>query len=309
MPWFYVDDAFADSKPVMALDRVIRNEAVGLWVRCGAWSAKEETDGRVPLDIVKQFGGTPRVIRALHENAQLWVENSPESWRDSREILFGNWAKWQKTRAENQARRKREAEKKSTWRAGKKGRDYVATSQDSEMSTGDNTGDAAVDSESVSTGDSPGESTGESLYPDPTRPDPLIYSGNEEHSPNVGGDERGLSTPVNPSASRLVSTLVPPTVPSTVRAGLRIQASQLMNGDGLDSDVVAEALRRWLAKPGTGVGLLPHLAADVIRERATPNPSGRNGSKLRGYAQLAAEVRAQEQAQLAASSTQPKEIC
>ena len=39
MPWFYVDDAFADSKPVMKLEERLRNEAVGLWLRCGAWSA------------------------------------------------------------------------------------------------------------------------------------------------------------------------------------------------------------------------------------------------------------------------------
>lgn len=174
MPWFFVDDAFADSKPVMALDRALRNEAIGLWVRCGAWSAKEETDGHVPLDQVKQLGGTPRLIRALHSQAQLWVESSPESWRDSREILFGNWEKWQKTRAETQARRKREAEKKATWRSGKKGRDYVPASSDSEMSTGDTPGDYADPSEFVS--------TGESLYPDPTRPDPthsLVTSSGE----------------------------------------------------------------------------------------------------------------------------------
>lgn len=166
MPWFFVDDAFADSRPVMQLDRALRNEAIGLWVRCGAWSAKEETDGHVPLDTVKQFGGTPRLIRALHEQAQLWVECSPDSWRNSREILFGNWEKWQKTRAENQARRKREADKKQTWRAGKKGRDYVASSQNAEMSTGDTMVDEYQDSEFVS--------TGESRYPDPTRPDPTL---------------------------------------------------------------------------------------------------------------------------------------
>lgn len=166
MPWFFVDDAFADSKPVMALDRALRNEAIGLWVRCGAWSAKEETDGHVPLDQVKQLGGTPRLIRALHSQAQLWVESSPDSWRDSREILFGNWEKWQKTRAENQARRKREAEKKATWRSGKKGRDYVPASDDSEMSTGDTMVDEPLGSEYVS--------TGESRYPDPTRPDPTL---------------------------------------------------------------------------------------------------------------------------------------
>ncbi|UAW08550.1 hypothetical protein SEA_MADMEN_72 [Mycobacterium phage MadMen] len=179
MPWFYVDDAFADSKPVMQLDSRIRNEAVGLWVRCGAWSAKEETDGHVPLDVVKGFGGTPRLIRALQEQAELWqkqgcdnaqykdettVETTRKFQPKSREIVFANWEKWQKTKAENEARRRREAEKKSTWRAGKKGRDYVA--QEGVVSTGD----MVVDTDLLSTGDS----MGESRYPDPTRPDPTL---------------------------------------------------------------------------------------------------------------------------------------
>lgn len=125
MPWFYVDDAFADSKPVMKLDRALRNEAIGLWLRCGAWSAKEETDGHVPLDTVKSFDGTPRLIRALHDQAGLWVESSPESWRNSREILFGNWEKWQKTRAENIAKRKADAERQAEHRKRKKGRGYM----------------------------------------------------------------------------------------------------------------------------------------------------------------------------------------
>lgn len=170
MPWFYVDDAFADSKPVMQLDRALRNEAVGLWVRCGAWSAKEETDGRVPLDIVRQFGGTPRVIRALHEQAQLWVENSPKSWQISREILFGNWEKWQRTRAENQDRRKRDAARQQAWRTGRKGRGYVPASTDADESRCD-TDDY---SEDVSRCDSEGVSRCESQRPDPTRPDPPL---------------------------------------------------------------------------------------------------------------------------------------
>lgn len=164
MPWFYVDDGFSNSKPVMNLDARIRNEAIGLWVRCGAWSAKEETDGHVPMDIVKQFNGRPAVIRALRDDAELWARIEPESCRNPREILFNSWEKWQKTRAENQARRKLEAEKKRTWRSGKKGRDYVPASEVSEMSTGDNMVDNQYGSEFVS--------TGESRDPDPTRPDP-----------------------------------------------------------------------------------------------------------------------------------------
>ena len=172
MPWFYVDDMFADSKPVMKLDRSLRNEAIGLWVRCGAWSAKEETDGMVSLDTVKSFDGTPRLIRALHEQAGLWAESSPESWRNSRKILFGNWEKWQKTKAENEAKRKADAERQANYRRTKKGRGYVApepdTSGDDELSRRDTDPDGYDDSKDVSRRES------QRPDPDPTQTRPLL---------------------------------------------------------------------------------------------------------------------------------------
>lgn len=172
MPWFYVDDMFADSKPVMKLDRSLRNEAIGLWVRCGAWSAKEETDGVVSLDTVKSFDGTPRLIRALHEQAGLWAESSPESWRKSRKILFGNWEKWQKTKAENEAKRKADAERQANYRRNKKGRGYVApesdTSANAEVSHRDIDPDPYGDSKDMSRRES------QRPDPDPTQTQPLL---------------------------------------------------------------------------------------------------------------------------------------
>lgn len=181
VPWFWVDDAFADSKPVMALDRSLRNEAIGLWVRCGAWSAKEETDGRVSLDTVKSFDGTPRLIRALHGQAGLWAESSPDSWRISREILFKSWEKWQKTKAENEAKRKADAARQANHRRTKKGRGYVpnddAASSDSETSRRDTTRDSVDGAED----DSKNVSRCESQRPDPdptqTRPSLVTSSG------------------------------------------------------------------------------------------------------------------------------------
>ncbi len=178
MPWFWVDDAFADSKPVMALDRSLRNEAIGLWVRCGAWSAKEETDGRVSLDTVKSFDGTPRLIRALHEQAGLWAESSPESWRNSRQILFGNWEKWQKTKAENEARRKADAARQADYRRSKKGRAYIAkddpSSSESEMSRRDSERDTTDGAEGFSKDVSRRESQRPDPDPTQTRPDPSL---------------------------------------------------------------------------------------------------------------------------------------
>lgn len=293
MPWFYVDDAFADSKPVMRLDDRLRNEAVGLWVRCGVWSAKEETDGHVPIDVVRQFGGTTRIVRALVSDADLWDAENVENWRKNREILFKNWEKWQKTRAENVARRKADAARQSTYRRSKKGRGFVAgitdTSTDPEMSQRDTTSPVTLGAND----DSKYVSRRESQRPDPD-PDPSSTYVGTESSLNVGptrDSDRGLTEPVNVSASRLVATLVPDKIPAAVRTALRIQASQLLNRDGLDTDTVAEALRRWLNKPGAGVRLLDHLAADIVRERARPGVAATNGltpgeAKVVGWAAL-----------------------
>lgn len=178
MPWFWVDDAFADSKPVMSLDRSLRNEAIGLWVRCGAWSAKEETDGRVPLDIAKSFDGTPRLIRALHDQAGLWVESSPESWRNSRTILFGNWEKWQKTKAENEAKRKADAARQSDYRRAKKGRGYVPDDSSTSADSDSSRCDTDCDNDFGAKEPSKDVSRRESQRPDPdptqTRPDPSL---------------------------------------------------------------------------------------------------------------------------------------
>jgi hypothetical protein len=190
MPWFFVDDAFADSKPVMALDRALRNEAIGLWVRCGAWSAKEETDGRVGIDIVRQFGGTPRLVKALQFQAELWQkpgENTPETMVETtgkssgnrREIIFANWEKWQKTKAENDARRKADAARQSTHRR-KKGRGYIPPDPD---------GDAEMSQRDADLPD-PEVSRCESQRPDPdpTRPDPSLVE--TSHRGVTSGDAR-----------------------------------------------------------------------------------------------------------------------
>lgn len=178
IPWFYVDDAFANSKPVMALDRSLRNEAIGLWVRCGAWSAQEETDGRVPLDTVKSFDGTPRLIRALHEQAGLWggenLEISPDSWRDSREISFKNWEKWQKTRAENIAKRKADAARQASHRRAKKGRNFVPESEVPSADTETSHCDTNRDSDPDVNGSANSRHGVSHSAPTQTRPDPTL---------------------------------------------------------------------------------------------------------------------------------------
>jgi hypothetical protein len=85
--------------------------------------------------------------------------------------------------------------------------------------------------------------------------------------------------------------LVPNTVPASVRTGLRLRLSELMNSDGFNPDDAAEVLRRWLARPGAGVGLLDSFASDIARERVLPNNGiGKSTQKALGYRQLGAEL-------------------
>lgn len=67
MPWFKIDDS-AHSHP-----KFIRagNAALGLWMRCGSYSAQHLLEGFVPKDIVKPFKGTPAQVQKLI-NAGLW---------------------------------------------------------------------------------------------------------------------------------------------------------------------------------------------------------------------------------------------
>lgn len=275
MPHFRVDDALhSHPKAQRAGD-----EALGMWARAGSFCMAYLTDGFVPEWWVRQqprgMAKAKRLIAAglWHGGAEkageqgfMFHEFVGPGRQDSRAQIESDREKWRKKK-----QRQRESEQQSLW-----------------------------ESPEVSPGDDPGESR---VLPNPTQP--IENSPTEEHSPNVGGDERGLSQPVHPTASRLVATVIPDRIPATVRTGLRIQASQLINGDGIDPDIVADALRRWLTKPGAGHGLLPSLAADVIRERAAPN-GGHPASKLRTIATLAAEERAREQAALQNHHTPPE---
>jgi hypothetical protein len=82
---------------------------------------------------------------------------------------------------------------------------------------------------------------------------------------------------------------------------LRIKASALLR-EGSTRDDVSEGLRLYLAKPHLGAGALPALVSEAVRSRATPIRNGKT-HKVRAYAELAAEVRAQEQAQIASTTS------
>lgn len=123
MPWFYVDDGFSDSKPVMDMPDRYRLAACGLWVLAGSWSAKEELDGFVPDSKLRQLRARPALIDALTGSGPM---SAPLWTRVEGGIQFNSWEKWQPTRAEleaerieNARKREADAERKRLERAAK----------------------------------------------------------------------------------------------------------------------------------------------------------------------------------------------
>jgi hypothetical protein len=68
MSWFKLDDKFHSHSKVVAAG----NAAVGLFVRCGAWTADQQRDGFIPEAIAALYG-TKREIAALVD-VRLWAK-------------------------------------------------------------------------------------------------------------------------------------------------------------------------------------------------------------------------------------------
>ncbi|MCX8559799.1 hypothetical protein OS122_02650 [Mycolicibacterium mucogenicum] len=268
MPHFFVDDAFSDSKEVLAIPARHRLAAVGLWTLCGSWSASKLTDGFIPEEVLKKLGARPVLVDALVDAAQLWT-------RELGGIRFTNWSKWQRTREQVEAYRAAQAEKKRKQRSGAKG---AATSADSKMSPGDTLGDK----------DSRPPGTPQTPIPTPTPTPSSNYRSEEEATDPYG---HGISA--TPGAD-LVRTVVPKGHPPATLTSLRIQTSELLR-QGAEPDVVRAALQLWCDKPGVGIGrtILSSLYSEAMKSRAAPRPNAHSGnglnageSKVAGWAAL-----------------------
>jgi hypothetical protein len=141
VPWFKVDDGFANSEPVMRVPRRYRAIAIGLWTLSGTWCAKELTDGRLPAHMIEELAGTAAIAGHLVA-CGLW-RKTPSGYE------FIGWEKYQPTRAEVEEARRKEAERKRKYRESH--RDTTGTG------AGHDAGHQRV-----------------SGHPDPTRPDPTI---------------------------------------------------------------------------------------------------------------------------------------
>lgn len=102
MPWFKVDDTLPFHAKVLAAG----NPAMGLWVRAGAWSMQQLTDGWIPQHVARTLGTQVEARRLV--DARLWVEKSDG-------YQFHEWVQRQPSRVRLEA--DREAAKQRQQRA------------------------------------------------------------------------------------------------------------------------------------------------------------------------------------------------
>lgn len=107
MPWFKVDDTLPFHDKVIAAG----NAAMGLWVRAGAWSMQQLTDGWIPARIAHQLG-TRREANRLCD-AGLWEEKDGG-------YTFHEWNQRQPSRAKVMADREENAARLREWRRQQK---------------------------------------------------------------------------------------------------------------------------------------------------------------------------------------------
>ena len=119
MPWFVVDDSAHMHPKLLAAT----NAGLGLWLRCGSYAAQHLTDGIVPGVIAKMYG-TPAQIRKLvaaglwHEHGHTCPHPKCQQPAPGDYYMHDYLDPYNPSRAEVEARRAREADKKRRYRAG-----------------------------------------------------------------------------------------------------------------------------------------------------------------------------------------------
>lgn len=246
MPHFRVDDGI-HSHPKAA---IAGDEAMGFWMRAGAWCTAYGTDGFVPAWWVKQQPKGVAKAKRLIE-AQLWTagtyQGDRQEYRGQVGYNFHQWRQdpYEKVEADREKARLRKAKSR----------------QSQQMSQRDTRRDSTRTPGYIPITHYPEEPSGyvESASPDSTAREPR-------------------SAPIRPDANRLVAENIPAEHPNAVRTELRLQASSLLN-EGHPPDLVTEALRLWTTKnvhPKT----LPALLSEVLNRQSKPTMTSRNGPNL-----------------------------
>jgi hypothetical protein len=288
-PGFNVDLEFYDSPEVLSIPRKIRAAAIGVWTLAGSFSAKRLSDGHVSAEKLRELGCTAVIRAALMatEPEPLWVDGDHVG-----DIRFTRWTKWQRTSGEVKAYREAEAERK---RKAREAARNATTSEDVETSGRTSTGQPP----DVRPED--GNPRGRARARQTETESKTEISG---YLPESATESNARDSIAATPAADLVRRTIPSEINSATKTALRHAVSALLH-DGTPPDVVEQALCDWGAKTGVGPGVLPSLAADVVKRR---NGHARApASKLRNYAELAQRERKRENAQLTADDV-PQEL-
>jgi hypothetical protein len=109
VPWYKVDDGLSMKAETTRIPRKLRTSAIGLLTLAGSWSARELTDGHIPVHMLEELCGTTDEADWL-VTAGFW--NAVEDgWR------FVEWAPEQPLREVVLADRAKKASKMKDWRA------------------------------------------------------------------------------------------------------------------------------------------------------------------------------------------------
>ena len=100
---FSIDDSWDNSGPVARAG----NSAFGLYCRCGAWAARNSSDGFVPAEVALQYGSPELVTKLVAVG--LW-EIADGGW------LAPHYLERNESASQVRVRRKREAERKARYR-------------------------------------------------------------------------------------------------------------------------------------------------------------------------------------------------
>ncbi|MGN7133399.1 hypothetical protein ACTHQY_09010 [Rhodococcoides corynebacterioides] len=177
MVWFNVDDTLAFHQKTIRAG----NPAMGLWVRAGSWCAQTLTNGFVPRSIARSLG-TAKQAQAL-VNAGLWEELSTG-------FQFPNWEERQRTKAEVEASREAERQRKAEQRK----RRNVPVGHPAGRGP-----ESQGVSQPTSQGESRPESQGVSQHPSHSMPSQAIpssdYVEGGSHVSNRAGEEPPLECP------------------------------------------------------------------------------------------------------------------
>lgn len=128
MTWFKVDDGFWAHKKVMAIPAKDRAAAIGLWTMAAAWCAHQLEDGKFPKYLLPVMGGTERMAARLVA-VGLWIDKGDH-------YVFHDWKKWQSSRADVEAKREKDAERKRRWRERRAAESAEVTTGQTQDSTG-----------------------------------------------------------------------------------------------------------------------------------------------------------------------------